>query len=220
MTRPPFDLSLYLVVGSDAVGEGVLEDVVLAAVAGGVTMVQLRDKDASDAQLIECAVSLRRTLAPLDIPLIVNDRLGVAVTADADGLHVGQDDISPADARAALGPNRILGVSAGNPEEAAIVDESLVDYVGVGPVYATGTKPDAGAAIGLAGLDVMVDLLSLPIVAIGGIQQETAAAVAARGVSGIAVVSAICNSLDPEAAARELANAIAEGRREASTRGR
>ncbi len=216
MNSPALDLSLYLVADSEAVGDHALEDLVLAAVTGGATVVQLRDKTSPDVDLIERASSLRRCLAPLGVPLIVNDRLEVAVAAGADGLHVGQDDISPGIARAALGPNRILGVSAGHPGETGIVTPGLVDYVGVGPVFATGTKSDAGAAIGLAGLDVMVELLSVPIVAIGGIEMQCAAAVAARGVAGIAVVSAICGALDPEAAARGLKRCIAEGRREAS----
>ena len=185
---------------------------------GGVSLVQLRDKTASDDELTASARALRAVLAPHGVPLIVNDRLEVALAAQAEGLHVGQDDLSPAAARAALGPGRILGVSAGNPEEAAIVDPDVVDYVGVGPVYGTGTKADAGAAIGLAGLDVMTEQLSLPIVAIGGIGIETAADVMARGVGGIAVVSAICGAADPEAAARGLCQRIAEGRRAASGR--
>ena len=212
MNKPTLDLSLYLVVGGNEIGDRVLEDVVLAAVAGGVTIVQLRDKTSPDAKLIERAAGLRRRLAPLGVPLIVNDRLEVAVAAGADGLHVGQEDISPGIARAAMGPNRILGVSAGNPAEAGLVIPGLVDYVGVGPVYATGTKSDAGAAIGLAGLDAMVRLLSVPIVAIGGIGIATAAAVSARGVAGVAVVSAICGAEDPERAARDLSHQIAEGR--------
>ena len=213
MTGRAIDLSLYLVAGSDAVGGRDLEAVVLAAVRGGVTAVQLREKECPTSRLTERASALRVRLEPLGVPLIVNDHLEVALASGADGLHVGQDDMSPQEARAALGPDKILGVSAGNPAEAEIVDPEIVDYVGVGPVYATGTKADAGAAIGLAGLEVMIKLLALPIVAIGGIEGRTAAAVAARGVAGIAVVSAICGAADPEGAARDLTAQIAEGRR-------
>ena len=113
-----------------------------------------------------------------------------------------------AEARARLGPGKILGVSAGDAAEAATVDPALVDYVGVGPVYATGTKADAGAAIGLAGLTAMRRRLALPMVAIGGIQADHAAEVMACGVEGIAVVSAICGAADPEAAARLLRESL------------
>ena len=205
---PPFDLSLYLVAGSgDLDGRDLLE-VVGQAVAGGVTLVQLREKTTPRGLLIERARALRALLAPRGVPLIVNDHLDVALAAGAEGLHLGQDDIAPAEARAALGPGRILGLSAGDAEEAGTVDPAVVDYVGVGPAYATGTKADAGAAIGPAGLGAMRARLALPMVAIGGIGRARAAEVMATGVEGIAVVSAICRAADPEAAARALRREI------------
>ncbi len=207
---PPLgpDLSLYLIVGPEAVGGRDLFSVVSAAVRGGASLVQLRDKTASDAAMTAQARALKALLNPLGVPLIVNDRLDVALAAEAEGLHLGQEDMAPAEARAALGPGRILGVSAGDAEEAKIADPALVDYVGVGPVYATGSKADAGAAIGLDGLAAMRALLALPMVAIGGIDETNAAAVMARGVEGVAVVSAICGAKDPEAAARALRRRI------------
>lgn len=209
MTLPPaFDLSLYLVAGSDALAGRDLADLVAAAVRGGVSLVQLREKAMAAEPMIARARALKALLAPLNIPLIVNDRLDVALAAEADGLHLGQDDLAPAAARAQLGPDKILGVSAGDAQEAATVDPALVDYVGVGPVYPTGSKADAGAAIGLAGLTAMRRLLSLPMVAIGGIQAGQAAEVMACGVEGVAVVSAICAAADPEAAARALRREI------------
>ncbi len=210
--RPDFDLSLYLIAGSDAVGSCSLLEVVAAAVRGGVTLVQLRDKSAPDAALIDQGRALKALLAPQGVPLIVNDRVAVAAACDAAGVHLGQDDLSPAEARRALGAGKILGVSAGTPEEMAIVDPDLIDYVGVGPVYGTGTKADAGAAIGLDGLADMRRLIAPPVVAIGGIDETRAAAVMARGVEGVAVVSAICAADDPERAARDLRAAVEQGR--------
>jgi thiamine-phosphate pyrophosphorylase len=210
---PGLDLSLYLIAGPEAVGGRDLMAVVAAAVRGGVSLVQLRDKTAPDAALIERARALKALLSPLGVPLIVNDRLEVALAAEADGLHLGQEDLAPARARAALGPGRILGVSAGDAGEAEIADPTLVDYVGVGPVYPTGSKADAGDAIGLDGLAALRALLALPMVAIGGIDEANAAEVMARGVQGVAVVSAICGAEDPEAAARTLRRRIDAARR-------
>ncbi len=211
--RRAFDLSLYLIAGRQALGGRPLNEVVDAAVRGGVTLVQLREKDADEERMIELARELKAVLAPHGVPLIVNDRLEVALAAEADGLHVGQDDLAPAEARRALGPGKILGTSAGNAEEAATVDPALVDYVGVGPVYATGSKHDAGPAIGLAGLADLRGRLALPMVAIGGISADSAGEVMATGVEGIAVVSGICSAADPEAAARTLRRRIEGARR-------
>jgi len=206
--RPGLDLSLYLIAGPKAVGCRDLLAVVAAAVRGGVSLVQLRDKTASDAAMTEQARALKALLTPLGVPLIVNDRLDVALAAEADGLHLGQEDVAPARARAVLGPGGILGVSAGDAEEAKIADPALVDYVGVGPVYPTGSKADAGDAIGLDGVQALRALLDLPMVAIGGIAEANASAVMACGVQGVAVVSSICGAADPEAAARALRRRI------------
>jgi len=207
-----FDLSLYLVVGSDAVRGRAVADVVAAAVRGGVTLVQLREKTLSDAEVIASARTLLAVLAPHGVPLLINDRVEVASAAGAAGVHLGQDDVGAARARGRFGPDAIIGVSAGTAAEAATVFASLSDYVGVGSVYPTASKADAGAAIGIAGLVALRDLLPLPVVAIGGIDADNAAAVAATGVAGVAVVSAICGAADPEAAARRLRRAVEAGR--------
>ena len=209
--QPAFDLTLYLVVGCNDVRGRAVTDVVAAAVRGGVTLVQLREKAMPDAEMIASARSLVDLLAPLSIPLIVNDRVEVAIAAGAAGVHLGQDDRSAARARTLLGPYGIIGVSAGNSAEAATVSASLADYVGVGAVYPTASKNDAGAAIGIAGLRTVQSRLPLPVVAIGGIQAGNVAEVAVTGVAGIAVVSAICGADDPEDAARSLRQAIAVG---------
>lgn len=215
MSRP-FDLTLYLVTDPRLVAERGLLATVEAAVKGGVTLVQLRDPHAHGRALVEQARALKALLAPLRIPLIVNDRVDVAVAADADGVHLGQDDMSPADARALLGPERILGLSVGNPAEFAGsssgIDIGAVDYLGVGPVKATGTKKDAGAAIGAAGVAAVRALTRLPIVGIGGIDGALAGEVIRAGADGVAVVSAICAAPDPEHAARALLSAVTAAR--------
>ncbi len=213
--KPAFDLTLYLVIGGDALGGRPLDEVVAAAVRGGVTLVQLREKALADAEIVELARALKDLLGPLGVPLIVNDRVEVARAAGTDGVHLGQDDLDAARARAILGPDRLIGVSAGTAVEAARVDRASADYVGIGSLYATPTKPDAGAPIGLAGLSALAAALApLPAVAIGGIGAGNAAEVMASGAAdGIAVVSAICGAEDPEAAARALRREIEAGRR-------
>jgi len=213
-----FDLTLYLVIGPDAVAGRAVEAVTAAAVAGGVTLVQLRDKTAPDAEVAALARRLQAVLAPHALPLIINDRVEVARAVGAAGVHLGADDRPAAEARAVLGPEAIIGVSAGTFGEADLVDPAVVDYVGTGAVYATATKSDAGAAIGLDGLAALRRRLALPMVAIGGIGLSTAAAVAATGVEGIAVVSAVCGAADPESAARDLRAAVVRGREEARRR--
>ena len=218
--KPAFDLTLYLVAGSGVTAGRPLDEVVAAAVRGGVTLVQLREKTRPDAEIVELARALKDLLGPLDVPLIVNDRVEVARAAGADGVHLGQDDLDAARARAILGPDRLIGVSAGTAAEAARVDKASADYVGIGSVYATPTKPDAGAPIGVAGLSALAAALApLPAVAIGGIGAGNAAQVMASGAAdGIAVVSAICGAEDPEAAARALRREIAAGREGVASR--
>jgi thiamine-phosphate pyrophosphorylase len=224
--KPAFDLTLYLVVGSDVTQGRPLDEVVAAAVRGGATLVQLREKALGDAELVEVARALKARLAPLGVPLIINDRVEAAQAAGADGVHLGQDDLDAARARQILGPDGLIGVSAGTPEEAARVDPGLADYVGIGSVYATATKPDAGPPIGIAGLAALAATLApLPVVAIGGIGVREAAQVMAAqfttgssAADGIAVVSAICGARDPEAAARALRREIDAGREAAAVR--
>jgi len=211
--KPPFDLTLYLIVGSDAVGGSSLEDVVAAALRGGVTVVQLREKTLPDDAMVALARRLKALVARHGVPLIVNDRIAVAQAAGADGVHLGWDDEAAPAARARLGDAALVGLSAGTAEEAARVDCALADYVGIGSVYPTATKPDAGPAIGVAGLQAVHELLLLPAVAIGGIGLGNAAEVMAGStIEGIAVVSAICGASDPEAAARGLRAEIDKGR--------
>ncbi|SDI99832.1 thiamine phosphate synthase [Billgrantia gudaonensis] len=196
------DLTLYLVTDPHLCAERGLVETVVAAVRGGVTLVQLRDKHASDAVLIDQARRLKAALAGSGVPLIVNDRLAVAVESGADGLHIGQDDGDVAEARTALGEAAILGLSVQNLEQMAHIDAERLDYLGLGPVFATPSKRDHAEPLGFAGLASLVAASPLPAVAIGGLKAEHATAVRDVGAQGAAVVSAICGQPDPEAAAR------------------
>lgn len=202
------DLRLMLVTDAAMTARRGLLATVRAAVAGGVTVVQLRDKGAPDDDLIALARALRAELAPRGVPLIVNDRANVAKAADADGLHIGQEDGDPRAARLLLGADAILGLSVTRAAEAATVEAGIVDYVGLGPVFSTATKADAAPPLGLAGMRAVGAMLPAPFVAIGGIDAASAAAIMAVGAAGIAVVSAICAAPDPEAAAVALRAAM------------
>lgn len=206
-----FDLSLYLVLGAGDTGGRDPVAVARAAVAGGVGVVQLREKAASTREQVVRARALKAALAPLGVPLLINDRVDVALAAGADGVHLGQDDMAPEDARRLLGPGAILGLSVGDAAEARTADPALVDYVGIGPAFATGTKADAGAAIGPAGVAALRRQVGLPGVAIGGIDAANAGALGACGIEGVAVVSAVAGAADPAAAARRLRAAFAAG---------
>lgn len=200
-----FDLSLYLVLDPDLCRSRSLVETARAAVAGGATIVQLRDKVAGTAGLVAAGRALMDALAGTGVPLIVNDDLEAALAIDADGLHVGQNDMQAVEARHRLGPEKILGLSVEAEPAALAVDPAAVDYVGIGPVFATPTKPDHKPPIGLDGLARLVAISAVPVVAIGGLKAGHVPSVLAAGAHGLAVVSAICGQPDPEAAARSLA---------------
>jgi len=205
-----FDPSLYLILDLALVGERPIDRLVASAVAGGVTLVQLRGKGIPPHELGRVGAQVKALLDPHDVPLIVNDDVAVALAIEADGVHLGQDDLPPAAARALLGEKTLIGLSVGSPAEAVGVDEALIDYVSVGPVYGTSTKPDAGPAIGAAGFEQVRRLFPhLPAVAIGGITPDNAADVVRAGATGLAVASALCRAADPAAAARNLRQRIA-----------
>jgi thiamine-phosphate pyrophosphorylase len=205
------DLSVYLVLDPGLCADRGLVDTAVAAVRGGATVVQLRDKGADAAALSRSAAALKAALAGSGVPVIVNDCAEAALAAD--GLHVGQDDMDPAAARAIIGPDRLLGLSVETEAAAARVDPRLVDHVGAGPVFATATKPDHKAPVGFDGLARLCAAAPVPAVAIGGLTAAHAGPVLAAGAQGLAVVSAICAAPDPEAAARALAAAVREARR-------
>ena len=181
-----------------------LPRIVEAAIHGGVTVVQYREKNASTRRMIEEATELCRLCHAANVPFIVNDRLDVALAVDADGVHIGQDDMPVTIARRLLGRGKILGVSAGSTEEARKAVEDGADYIGASPVFSTPTKPDAPPPLGIEGLRRITRSVGIPVVAIGGINEGNAAAIMEAGAAGIAVVSAIVAAEDVEAAARTL----------------
>ncbi|MGV1791278.1 thiamine phosphate synthase [Rhizobium lusitanum] len=208
-----FDLSLYLVLDPILCADLGMVETTRAAIAGGATIVQLRDKHAPTAAMIETGRALKQILHGSNARLIVNDNVEAAIAIGADGLHIGQEDINAADARRMIGPEMILGLSVETEALASAIDASIVDYAGVGPVFATPTKPDHKQPIGLDGLARIVGLCPVPTVAIGGLKAEHAANVLTAGADGLAVVSAICGTPDPQAATAFIANAIKEARR-------
>jgi thiamine-phosphate pyrophosphorylase len=212
----PFDPRLYLVTDTALCAPRSVPEVVAAAVAGGVTAVQVRDKTAGRRDLLALTRAVQAVLAPTPhVRLVVNDAVDVALLAGADGVHVGQDDLPAAEVRALLGEHALIGVSVSSPAEldgVLALPAGTVDLVGVGPVWATPTKPDAGAALGLVGTRELAGrarAAGLTAVAIGGIHADTAAAVGTTGVDGLCVVSDVCAAADPAAAARALRAALA-----------
>lgn len=198
------DLRLYLVTDRPLSLGRDIDWIVEEAVKGGATMVQLREKDCSTREFIELAAKLMETLKPLGIPLLINDRIDVALAVDADGVHIGQSDMPYKTARALLGPDKIIGLSVENMEDIRVANELDVDYVGISPVYSTHTKTDTAAPFGLEGLREAVKLSIHPTVAIGGMNMKTAKDVMECGTDGIAVVSAIVSADSPCEAARNL----------------
>ncbi len=206
--RPPLDLSLYLVVDPRRCEGRALLALVEAAVAGGVTAVQLRDKQSSTRRLVHEARRLKAWLAGRAVPLLVNDRVDVALAAEADGVHLGQDDMAPADARRLLGPDAVIGLTVRSLAEARAAPRDVVDYVSIGGVFTTASKDNPEPPCGLEGLRRIAAALDLPRVAISGIDRGNAADVIRAGVDGVAVISAICAAPDPRAASAALAATV------------
>jgi thiamine-phosphate pyrophosphorylase len=196
-------LRLHLVTDAALCGPRGVEAVVAAAVRGGATCVQLREKQLDTRPFVERARALKALLAPLGVPLIINDRLDVALAAGADGVHVGQSDLPPEDVRRLM-PHALIGLSVENPEQVRAAADMPVDYLGVSPVFSTPSKQDTAPALGLEGLRAMRALTDLPLIAIGGIDLNNAAQVLAAGADGLAVVRALCAAPDPVAAAQAL----------------
>lgn len=211
MSPVRFDPTVYLVTDTGLCGgpDGVVATV-RAAVTGGATAVQLRDPSATTRELVALGEALLAVLRPAGVPLVVDDRVDVALAIGADGAHVGQRDLDPVRARRLLGPRRHLGLSVSTPAEAraaAALPPGTVDLLGVGPVHPTTSKTDARAVIGLDGLAAVCAAADVPCAAIGGLRAGDVPALHAAGAVGAAVVSAICGAADPQAAARDLARA-------------
>ncbi len=199
----------YLVADQSEAGDRSVLDIVRAAIQGGVTAVQLRAKHATTREMVELGQAMHELTQAANIPLIINDRVDVALAVAAEGVHLGPTDLPVNLARQIIGPNRLLGVSVMTVAQAQAASVEGADYLGAGSVFDTPSKTDAGPAIGLDGLTAIVRASPLPVVAIGGITPDNVAAVLATGVAGVAVISAIVGMPDPAAAAEQLRRAVA-----------
>src|SRR5690606_20568606 len=212
-----FDLSLYLVLDPGLCRVRTMVETARLAVAGGATMVQLRDKEAGTSGLVATGRALMEVLAGTGVKLIVNDDVEAAAAIDAHGVHVGQDDMPAIEVRSRIGPDMILGLSAENEAAVRAADPAMVDYLGLGPVFATPTKPDHKPPIGFDGLAQLARLSPVPTVAIGGLEAEHVRSLVSTRVDGMAVVSAICGHRAPDIAARKLMAMIESERRRRDT---
>lgn len=211
--RRPHDPGVYCITDPVLCAAHGVVATAAAAARGGATLVQLRDPHARAGALLDLARSLKAALDPLGVPLIVNDRPDVALAAGAAGVHLGQDDLPVADARAMMGPDALIGLSITDPAQLARCDWDLIDHLGAGPVFATATKADAAPPLGLPGLRAICAAARVPVVAIGGIGPDNAADCLAAGAAGLAVVSAIASAPDPEEAARGFRALVQAARR-------
>jgi thiamine-phosphate pyrophosphorylase len=202
------DLRLYALVDPAVAGGRTLADLA-GRIASSATLVQLRDKHGSTRAMVKEARALQAVLEPKGIPLLINDRVDVALAAEADGVHIGQDDMAPADARLLLGRRAIIGLSVKTVDQARAAPLDLLDYVAIGGVYGTTSKDNTATPIGIAGLRTIVQAVrarepDFPICAIAGITAANATDVIAAGVDGVAVISALSRATDPGKAAQDL----------------
>ena len=198
---------LYLITDSSLAQDTLFSNVV-SAIRGGVTVVQYRNKTAPIKNIIDEAKRLKKITQAANVPLLINDRVDVALAVDADGVHVGQDDMSIRRVRTLLGAKKIIGVSVKTIEQARRAEKEGADYLGVGSVFATKTKKDAGEPIGLLMLKQIANSVTIPVIGIGGITKENATDVIAAGAKGVAVISAIMGKQDTEKEARELLSIV------------
>ncbi|MGA2362750.1 MAG: thiamine phosphate synthase [Candidatus Aminicenantales bacterium] len=200
----PIDYALYFVADAEFASGRDLVPVIEAAVRGGVTVVQLRAKDYPFQAFVELGRRAAAILKKRRVPLLINDRVDVALACGAAGIHLGQKDMPPALARRALRKGSLIGISVNTPEEAREAENQGADYVGAGPAYATTTITTGLPVLGPDGIRRIKDAVRIPVVAIGGITDRNARAVRRAGADGVAVVSAILSATDPERAARQI----------------
>ena len=197
------DLLLYAVTDRSWLNGETLYSHVEKALKGGVTFVQLREKGLSEEQFLEEAKEIKELCGRYHVPFIINDNVDIVLAVDADGVHVGQNDMEAGDVRAKLGPDKIIGVSAHSVEEAMLAQKRGANYLGAGAAFPTGTKGDAGP-LSHDVLEEICKAVDIPVVAIGGIGKKNIMELSGRGLSGVAVVSAIFEQPDIEEATREL----------------
>lgn len=212
MKRREIDYSLYLVTDRVLAGERPLDEIVRRSIEGGVTVVQLREKDLGTRDFLGRAMALRHLTSELGVPLIINDRVDIALACEADGVHLGQEDMDCATARRIAGAEMLIGVSVNTPAEAMEAERAGADYLGAGPVFATPTKTDTSPPTGLSGIGAIRRAVRLPLVAIGGISSANAGEIIRRGADGVAVVSAIVASSAPGLSAREILAEVRKAR--------
>ncbi|WP_457943518.1 thiamine phosphate synthase [Caproiciproducens sp. LBM24188] len=203
MKKSELDYSLYLVTDRELMSTATLEEAVEQAILGGTTLVQLREKDVSTLEFYRTAVKIKQVTDQYHVPLIINDRVDIALAVDAAGVHIGQSDLPVQRVRAILGKDKVLGVSASTREEAIRAQEDGADYLGVGAMFATGTKTDA-KLVPMEELKKIREAVTLPIVVIGGINRKTIPLFDGMGIDGIAVVSALISAKDITKEAKEL----------------
>lgn len=203
------DLLLYAVTDRHWLSGRTLFDVVKESLEGGVTFLQLREKDLDQEHFFEEAVELQELARKYNVPFVVNDNVDIALRMDADGVHVGQEDMAAKDVRALIGEDKILGVSAQTVEQAVLAEKQGADYLGVGAVFPTGSKSDAVDVSGET-LKAICEAVSIPVIAIGGITEENVAELSGSGIVGIAVISAIYAKDDIKKAAGNLKQATIE----------
>lgn len=203
-------LLLHLVTDRSLSRGRALVEVVAEAVAGGVTCVQLREKNCSTREFLDEALLLKELLQPLGLPLIINDRVDIALAVGADGVHLGQSDMPILHARRLLGPDCLIGISAESLDDALEAEQQGADYIGISPVFSTPTKTDTAPALGLEGLRRIREQVRIPLVGIGGINLSNAGQVRDAGADGVAVVSAIMAAASPRQVAEAIRRAVGE----------
>jgi thiamine-phosphate pyrophosphorylase len=201
--KPEIDYTLYLVTDRELMTSDTIEECVEQAVLGGCTVVQLREKTASSREFYETAVKAREITFRLKVPLIINDRADIALAVNADGVHIGQEDLPYNDVRRVIGQDKIIGVSVSNLAEAETAANMGADYLGVGAMFPTGTKTDSNLT-SMDELRRIREKIKIPLVVIGGINKNTIPLFKGTGIDGLAVVSAVVSQKDPAGAAREL----------------
>lgn len=197
------ELMLYVVTDRHWLGDETLYDQVKKALDGGATFVQLREKNLDRADFLAEALEIQKLCREYGVPFVINDEVSIAKDIDADGVHVGQSDMEAMDVRKILGPDKILGVSAQTVEQAMIAEKHGADYLGVGAVFATGSKDDADD-VSHETLKAICEAVSIPVIAIGGITKDNIFELAGSGICGVAVISAIFGQKDIKKATEEL----------------
>ncbi len=209
--RPNFDLSVYFIADPYVCAGRSVVEIVRQVAAGGATMIQLRHKSDNISFFYEQVKEVAALLKPQGIPLIINDRVDIALAVDADGVHLGQEDLPAAEARKILGPDKIIGVTAFEEKHFKVIDPAIVDYAGIGPFYATQTKPDK-KILGTDKFSQLVKISPVSVVGVGGITPGNVGDVIRAGAHGVAMMRAISEAGDPRKATEEFRSAISAAR--------